>query len=156
MMLVQGLSQGRRQPRRQSAESLTGEEGPFPQWHPHLDGDLAEGLSSLPSSHASCVLMTQQLVPASKTDPGENKAEAPLTFVFEPQKSAGVTARKPFHYSGRPNSGWRGPHTGMNTRKWGSLGPALEASSTRNVLHSTTCLQVPPRCPVLNSRVCNQ
>ena len=108
MMLVQGLSQGRRQPRRQSAESLTGEEGPFPQWHPHLDGDLVEGLSSLPSSHASCVLMTQQLVPASKSDPGENKAEAPLTFVFEPQKSAGVTARKPFHYSGRPNSGWRG------------------------------------------------
>ena len=151
MMLVQGLSQGRRQLGRQSAESLTGEEGPFPQWRPHLDGDLAEGLSSLPSSHVSCVLMTQQLVPASKSDPGENKAEAPLTFVFEPQKSENLSITQV-----GPIQGGGGPHTGMNTRKWGSRGPALEASSTRNVLHITTCLQVPPRCPVLNSRVCTQ
>ena len=122
-MLVEGLSRGRCQLGRQPAESLAGKEGPFPQRRPHLDGDLVEGLSSSPRSHVSCVLMTWQLAPASKSDPGENKAEATLTFVFEPRKSAGVIARKRLHYSGRPDSGWRGPHTGMTTRKWGSLGP---------------------------------
>ena len=76
MILIQDLSQGRCPAGRQSAKSSTGEKGPFPQRHPHRDGDLAEGLSSLPSPHVSCVLMTWQLVLASKSDPGEDKTAA--------------------------------------------------------------------------------
>ena len=76
MILIQDLSQGRCPAGRQSAKSSTGEKGPFPQRHPHRDGDLAEGLSSLPSPHVFCVLMTWQLVLASKSDPGEDKTAA--------------------------------------------------------------------------------